>query len=316
MAYDCCGFIENLPDRAKNDLATPDFLFIVPEKVDVGTGFIPVRNIRTTTRVVPTSNFQKQDFENTVQKAKEYIAAGDIYQVNLSQRLEIEFKGDPLELYQRLSLINPSPFASYFDLGDFQIISSSPERLIKLENGIANTRPIAGTRPSWAKEADLILNEKERAEHIMLVDLERNDLGRVCEYNSVLVNEKMVIEHYSHVMHIVSNVTGKLKADKNWFDLLCAMFPGGTITGCPKIRSMEIIEKLEPVKRGIYTGSLGYIDPQTQTMDMNIVIRTIVLKENKAYVQVGAGIVADSDPEQEYLETLHKAQAMLDALAI
>jgi anthranilate/para-aminobenzoate synthase component I len=261
------------------------------------------------------TNLPKKQFEQMVGRAKDYIAAGDIYQVNLSRRLETDLKREPLALYQRLSSINPSPFASYFDLGDLKIVSCSPERLIKLENGIANTRPIAGTRPIWAKEEDLILNEKERAEHIMLVDLERNDLGRVCDYNSISVNEKMVIERYSHVMHIVSNVRGKLREDKNWFDLLCAMFPGGTITGCPKVRSMEIIEELEPVKRGIYTGSIGYIDPLKQEMDMNIVIRTIVVKDKKAYVQVGAGIVADSIPEREYQETLHKGQAMLEALA-
>ncbi|MFH1541662.1 MAG: anthranilate synthase component I family protein, partial [bacterium] len=210
----------------------------------------------------------------------------------------------------------PSPFASYFDFGDWQVISCSPERLIKLEQGIAETRPIAGTRPIYAKEEELILNEKERAEHIMLVDLERNDLGKVCEYNSVHVNEQMVIEKYSHVMHIVSNVKGKLQQDKTWFDLVKAMFPGGTITGCPKIRSMEIIEELEPIKRGLYTGSIGWIDPHKQAMDLNIVIRTIIIKKGKAYIQVGAGIVADSEPENEYYETLHKAQAMLAALTI
>ena len=323
ISYDCCRLIEQLPDRVKNDLGTPDFLFIVPEKISFteprclasgSSGQKNPGNRDVQSRGVPGSNLSKHEFEKLVRKAKEYIAAGDIYQVNLSQRLEVGFDGDALKLYERLTRINPSPFASYFDLGDLKIVSCSPERLIKLENGLAQTRPIAGTRPIWAKEQDLILNEKERAEHIMLVDLERNDLGRVCEYNSVEVNEKMVIERYSHVMHIVSNVRGRLSKDKNWFDLLCAMFPGGTITGCPKVRSMEIIEELEPVKRGLYTGSIGYIDPINQIMDMNIVIRTIVLKKTKAYIQVGAGIVADSIPEKEYQETLHKAQAMLEAL--
>ena len=315
MAYDCCRFIENLPNQTKNDLKTPDFLFIIPEKIKI---MEPRRSASGSRPGKPrnfSSNMTQKQFEEIVKQAKEYISAGDIYQVNLSQRLETDLKREPLALYQRLSQINPSPFASYFDLGDLKIVSCSPERLIKLENGIANTRPIAGTRPISAKEEDLILNEKERAEHIMLVDLERNDLGRVCEYNSVSVNEKMVIERYSHVMHIVSNVTGRLSKDKNWFDLLCAMFPGGTITGCPKVRSMEIIEELEPVKRGIYTGSIGYIDPIKQKMDMNIVIRTIVIKDSKAYVQVGAGIVADSIPEREYQETLDKAQAMFEALS-
>ncbi len=315
ISYDCCRFIENLPNRAKNDLNLPDFLFIVPEKVTISEPRLLVSGSDRKNHTNFVSNMDQKAFEEIVRQAKEYISAGDIYQVNLSQRLETDLKREPLALYQRLSQINPSPFASYFDLGDLQIISSSPERLIKLEKGIANTRPIAGTRPISAQEEDLILNAKERAEHIMLVDLARNDLGRVCDYNSISVDEKMVIERYSHVMHIVSNVRGQLRKNKNWFDLLCAMFPGGTITGCPKVRSMEIIEELEPVKRGLYTGSIGYIDPVNQTMDMNIVIRTIVVKNSKAYIQAGAGIVADSIPEREYHETLHKAQAMLEALA-
>jgi anthranilate/para-aminobenzoate synthase component I len=317
IAYDCCRFIEKLPDRTKKDIETPDFFFLVPEHVSIHPAPpLPLgEGDKGGEGILPPSNLSPEQFMTMVDKAKDYIAAGDIYQANLSQRLECEFMGDPFELYQRLRQINPSPFASYLDLGDLKIVSSSPERLVKLENGIANTRPIAGTRPIWAKEEDLILNQKERAEHIMLVDLERNDLGRVCEYNSVEVDEKMVIERYSHVMHIVSNVRGKLRKDRNWFDLLRAMFPGGTITGCPKVRSMEIIEELEPVKRGLYTGSIGYIDSKNQSMDMNIVIRTIILKGSKAYIQVGAGIVADSIPEREYQETLHKAQAMLEALA-
>jgi anthranilate/para-aminobenzoate synthase component I len=316
ISYDCCHFIEKLPDRAKKDVDTPDFLFLIPENVIEQNIELQTSNFKPQNKSKPVnSNLKKEEFKRITRKAKDYIASGDIYQVNLSQRLEANFEGDASALYHRLREINPSPFASYFDLGDLKIVSCSPERLIKLENGIANTRPIAGTRPIWAKEEDLILNEKERAEHIMLVDLERNDLGRVCEYNSVEVNEKMIIERYSHVMHIVSNVRGKLRKGKSWFDLLRAMFPGGTITGCPKVRSMEIIEELEPVKRGIYTGSIGFIDPLKQKMDMNIVIRTIVIKNSKAYIQVGAGIVADSVPEREYLETLHKARAMLEALS-
>ncbi|MFH1826586.1 MAG: anthranilate synthase component I family protein [bacterium] len=315
LSYDCCRFIEKLPSKNKNDLNTPDFLFLVPEKVSIISKSQTANYKRQNKSQQTTSNLQKGGFINIVNKAKEYISSGDIYQVNLSQRLEVPFSGDPKKLYDRLSQINPSPFASYFDFGDWQIISCSPERLIKLENGLAETRPIAGTRPIWAKEEDLILNEKERAEHIMLVDLERNDLGKACEYDSVRVNEQMVIERYSHVMHIVSNVRGRLKKDKNWFDLTKAMFPGGTITGCPKVRSMEIIEELEPVKRGLYTGSIGWIDPQKNSMDLNIIIRTIIIKNGKAYIQVGAGIVADSDPEKEYEETLHKARAMVEALS-
>jgi len=317
LSYDCARYIEELPTLNKNDLNFPDFLFIIPETLSITNKTKTSRISYRISQLLPqnlTSNLTKDQFKKIVTKAKEYIRSGDIYQANLSQRLEAETNIDSLELYQRLRQINPSPFASYFDLGDFQIVSCSPERLIKLENGIAQTRPIAGTRPISAKEEDLILNEKERAEHIMLLDLERNDLGKVCNHGSVHVSENMVIERYSHVMHIVSNVVGKLQKNKNWFDLLCAMFPGGTITGCPKVRSMEIIEELEAVKRGIYTGSIGYIDPINNVMDFNIVIRTILMKKNTAYIQVGAGIVADSDPEKEYFETLHKAQAMLEAL--
>ena len=194
ISYDCCKYIENLPNRTKNDLDTPEFLFIVPEKISIRNIKAQRSNIQIKNKFkTQNSNLKKEEFKDIVKKAKEYIASGDIYQVNLSQRLETELRREPLALYQRLSRINPSPFASYFDLGDLKIVSCSPERLIKLENGIANTRPIAGTRPISAREEDLILNAKERAEHIMLVDLERNDLGRVCDYNSVSVDEKMVM---------------------------------------------------------------------------------------------------------------------------
>lgn len=341
FSYDFAWEIEQLPNLAKDDLGIPRVNFVIPEtliifdhqrqEIEIKSGdpekianrikrpptpFSPsplVRGKGTGDRGgLPKSNLKKKEFENIVTHAKEYISAGDIYQVNLSQRFESKINEHPFEIYKRLRKINPSPFASYFDFGDIKIVSCSPERLIKLENGIAQTRPIAGTRPITATETDLLLDPKERAEHIMLVDLERNDLGKACEYGSVQVDENMIIEKYSHVIHIVSNVVGKLSKDKNKFDLIKAMFPGGTITGCPKIRSMEIIEELEPVERGIYTGSIGYI--MKDKMDLNIAIRTIVMKENKAYIQVGAGIVADSIPEKEYQETLHKAEAMFKAL--
>ena len=267
------------------------------------------------------STFTKQGFEDVVRRAKEYIAAGDIYQANLSQRFSVGIDAvNPLELYERLSEINPSPFACYLDLDGLKIVSSSPERLLKLEDGLVQTRPIAGTRPrgktrleDLALSCELILSDKERAEHIMLVDLERNDLGRVCEYGSVKVDELMALEDYSHVIHIVSNVAGRLKNGRDMFDLLAAAFPGGTITGCPKIRCMQIIDELEPVARNIYTGSIGYLG-FNQDMDLNIAIRTMVIKDSTAYLQVGAGIVADSDPQKEYYETLYKAQAMFKAL--
>lgn len=267
------------------------------------------------------STFTKSGFESIVRRAKEYIAAGDIYQANLSQRFCIDIgRIDPLVLYEHLSGINPSPFACYLDLGELKIVSSSPERLLRVEDGFVQTRPIAGTRPrgktpseDLALSCELILSDKERAEHIMLVDLERNDLGRVCEYGSVKVNELMVLEDYSHVIHIVSNVVGSLKYGKDRFDLIAAAFPGGTITGCPKIRCMEIIDELEPVARNIYTGSVGHLDFNGD-MDLNIAIRTLVIKGQKAYAQVGAGIVADSDPEREYYETLYKAEALFKAV--
>ncbi len=256
-----------------------------------------------------------------VEKAKEYIKSGDIYQANLSQRFEVEAKDiNVFLLYQRLRKINPSPFACFFDFPDVKIVSSSPERLIKLYGRIIETRPIAGTRPRGKDgiddkemEKELILNEKERAEHIMLVDLERNDIGRVCEYGSVKVDEFMVLERYSHVIHIVSNIKGRLQKGQDAFDCIRACFPGGTITGVPKVRCMEIIDELEKHRRGPYTGSAGYISFNGD-MDLNILIRTFVLKNNNLYFHVGGGIVADSVPEMEYQETLHKAEALFQAI--
>lgn len=268
-----------------------------------------------------TPNITKDQFESMVKQCKEYIAAGDIYQANLSQRLSASLtKADTLHLYTILRNINPSPFAAYLDFGDLQLVSSSPERLVRLCDGIADTRPIAGTRKRGRDRAEtnvlseeLLMNEKERAEHIMLLDLERNDLGRVCEYGTVRVDEMMVVEDYSHVIHIVSNVRGRLADGRDAFDLIRAVFPGGTITGVPKVRCMEIIDELEPVARGPYTGSIGYLS-NTGDMDLNIIIRTFVVKDGIAHIQVGAGIVADSIPEHEYFETLQKAEALKKAL--
>lgn len=270
----------------------------------------------------PVCNVSKEQFEEMVIKAKEYIRAGDIFQVNLSLRLGSPVESEPFVLYKVLREVNPSPYMSYINFGDLQIVSSSPELLVRIRDGWAETRPIAGTRrrgvdreEDLALAIELINHEKERAEHIMLVDLERNDLGRVCSYGTVEVNELMVIEEYSHVMHIVSNVRGKLAPGKDRFDLFKAAFPGGTITGAPKIRSMEIIEELEPTRRGVYTGSIGYFGYAGE-MEMNIVIRTLVLKEGMAYVQAGAGIVDDSVPEREYYESCKKAEALLKTLEI
>jgi anthranilate/para-aminobenzoate synthase component I len=266
---------------------------------------------------------KKNEYRDVVKKAKEYIAAGDIFQANLSQRVSAYIKNtDPWRLYRILRSINPSPFAAFVDFGKYQIVSSSPERLIRVNGNSIETRPIAGTRPRGKNSRedklmreDLLLNEKERAEHIMLIDLERNDLGKVSRYGTVKVDELMITEDYSHVIHIVSNIIGKIHKNKDCFDAIRAAFPGGTITGVPKVRCMEIIDELEPVRRGPYTGSIGYIS-FSGNMDLNIIIRTFVIKNRMAFVQAGAGIVADSDPEREYYETLKKAEALIKTLEV
>ncbi len=263
----------------------------------------------------------KDEYINIVKRTKEYIKAGDIFQANLSQRVSASIGNtEQWEIYKTLSMINPSPFAAYLDMGDYQIVSSSPERLLLFTGDTVETRPIAGTRPRGMdargdKEMreDLLLNEKERAEHLMLIDLERNDLGKISDYGSVFVDEFMITEDYSHVIHIVSNIKGRVAKNKTCFDAIRAAFPGGTITGVPKVRCMEIIDELEPVARGPYTGSLGYIS-FAGAMDLNIIIRTFVVKNGIAYVQAGAGIVADSEPEKEYFETLKKAEALIKTL--
>lgn len=277
---------------------------------------------RGTMEKIPVINETgKARYMEIVRKAKEYISAGDIFQANLSLRFCAEIgEADPWAIYKTLKKINPSPFSSFADFGGYQVAGSSPERLVRSSGRIVDTRPIAGTRPRGNNpsedellRAELLLNEKERAEHIMLIDLERNDLGRVSDYGTVHVDELMVTERYSHVMHIVSNVKGILAEGKDCFDLIKAAFPGGTITGVPKVRCMQIIDELEPKRRGAYTGSLGYIG-FNGNMDLNIIIRTFLIKEGRAYIQAGAGIVADSDPEREYYESLRKAEALIRAL--
>lgn len=268
-------------------------------------------------------------YKARVRRCQEYIAAGDIYQANLSHRFTLdlgtaasnpETEGYAKELYGRLRRINPSPFAGFMRSNDLSLVSCSPERLVQLTGTQASTRPIAGTRPRGAGleqdrrlRAELVASPKERAEHVMLVDLERNDLGKVCRYGSVQVDEFMTVEQYSHVSHLVSDVTGTLQPGTSPLDLVKAVFPGGTITGVPKLRCMEIIEELEPVRRGLYTGSLGYFS-WSGDLDLNILIRTLVLTKNGWYLQVGAGIVADSDPDREYDETLAKAGAFFSIL--
>jgi len=266
------------------------------------------------------SNFSKEDYISTVKKAKEYITRGDIYQVNLSQEFEAKTDLSAFRIYQRLRKISPSYFSAYLDMGSYQILSSSPESFLRLEGDLVTTRPMKGTRPRSRNRLDnlkakkeLLESAKDKAELIMIVDLERNDLGRVCSYDSIKVSTLRQLEEYNTVFQTTATVSGRLHRDKDRMDLLRACFPGGSITGCPKIRAMEIIEELEPSRRSIYTGSLGYLS-FSGSMDLNILIRTILKKENKLYFSVGGGIVADSRPEDEYDETLVKARAMLEAI--
>jgi len=268
------------------------------------------------------SGFTQQGFESAVERSLEYIRAGDIMQVVLSQRLAIPFTAAPLDLYRALRTLNPSPYMYFLDMKDFHIVGSSPEILVRLEDGLVTVRPIAGTRPRGATEAedqalekDLLADPKERAEHIMLVDLGRNDTGRVAKTGSVKLSDQMVVERYSHVMHIVSNVTGELKPDLDAVDVLRATFPAGTVSGAPKLRAMEIIEELEPTRRGVYSGAVGYIG-WNGNMDTAIAIRTAVIKDRTLYIQAGAGIVADSIPRNEWNETLNKARAIFRAVAM
>ncbi|MGE7891338.1 aminodeoxychorismate synthase component I [Bacillus cereus] len=349
FSYDCIRYIEKIPSLAEDDLNIPDIYFLLFDDVFVYdqkekvlwiiTHYVDKhaeaeerlnewKDLWATEVPEVTMPFERPEkkseavafteagFMKAVERIQEYIGNGDVFQVNLSTRQERTLQTHPLEIYTSLRKINPSPYMGYLELGDFQIVSASPELLIKKQGQEVSTRPIAGTRSRGANEQEdeelareLIENEKERAEHVMLVDLERNDLGRVCKYGTVEVDEFMVIEKYSHVMHIVSNVRGEVEEDKDAFDLVKAVFPGGTITGAPKIRTMEIIEELEPVRRGIYTGSIGWIGYSGDT-ELNIVIRTLLAKDGQAHVQAGAGIVIDSNPKNEYKESLKKAIAL------
>jgi len=266
--------------------------------------------------------FLRAAFESAVEQARDYIRAGDIMQVVLSQRLSIPFPAAPLDLYRALRTLNPSPYMFFLDLNDCHVVGSSPEILVRLEDGAVTVRPIAGTRPRGeteeqdrALEQELLADPKERAEHLMLVDLGRNDVGRVARTGSVKLTDKMVIERYSHVMHIVSNVVGELKEGLDAIDVLRATFPAGTVSGAAKVRAMEIIDELEPVKRGVYAGAVGYIG-WNGNMDTAIAIRTAVIKDRTLYIQAGAGIVADSVPANEWLETMNKARAVLRAVAM
>ena len=271
-------------------------------------------------RLATQSNMTMEEFYDMVDQVKEYIVAGDVIQTVVSQRLSRPTTADPFQIYRSLRAINPSPYMYYLELDGFQIVGASPELLVQVDNGVVSTNPIAGTRPRGAdpqeddaNEEELRSDEKERAEHIMLVDLGRNDIGRVSEPGTVYVNQLMDVERYSHVMHLVSRVSGKLRKGYSNFDALRACFPAGTVSGAPKIRAMEIIAELEPDKRGPYAGAVGYFD-FTGNMDTAIDIRTLVIKDGIAHAQAGGGIVYDSTPDFEYRETLHKASALMRAI--
>jgi anthranilate synthase component 1 len=272
--------------------------------------------------VNPKSNIGKRRFCEAVEKAKEYILAGDIFQVVLSQRLDLRLAAEPFQVYRALRTVNPSPYMFYLKLDRDIVLGSSPEMLVKVEGRSVEYRPIAGTHPRGATEAEdqqiserLLADEKERAEHIMLVDLGRNDLGRVCEYSSVEVKDLMILERYSHVIHIVSRITGRLRPGCDAFDALMACFPAGTLSGAPKVRAMEIIAELEPTRRGVYGGSVMYLD-FSGNLNSCIAIRTMAVRGREAHIQVGAGIVADSSPEREFDETMSKAGALLRAVEL
>lgn len=268
------------------------------------------------------SNFKKSDYEAAVERARAYIRDGDIMQVVPSQRLTVPFAAPPIDLYRALRTLNPSPYMYFMDMGEFHIVGSSPEILVRLEDNIVTVRPIAGTRRRGVDEADdkrleeeLVNDPKEIAEHVMLMDLGRNDVGRVAQTGTVKVTDSMVVERYSHVMHIVSNVTGTLKDDMSAIDVLRATFPAGTVSGAPKVRAMEIIDELEPTRRGVYAGAVGYLS-WSGNMDTAIAIRTAVIKDKQLYIQAGGGVVADSVPRYEWMESMNKARAIFRAVTM
>jgi para-aminobenzoate synthetase component I len=352
ISYDYARYIEELPNLAKDDISIPEIYFFIvkewfvfdheedllwifilaenDEGIDQRLEYWEKRWHEELPSVPPVKislndmnqlqvSMTEEEFQQAVRKIQHYISQGDVFQVNLAVRQSKPIGVQAIEVYEQLRALNPSPYMGYLHTPEFQLVSGSPELLVKKDGTEVSTRPIAGTRSrgkdheeDLALANELIENEKERAEHVMLVDLERNDLGRVCKYGTVEVNEFMTIENYSHVMHIVSNVRGELAEEKSCFDIIDAVFPGGTITGAPKVRTMEIIEELEPVQRGVYTGSLGWIDFNGD-LELNIIIRTMLVKDGMAHVQAGAGIVIDSNPKHEYKESMKKAAALWKA---
>ncbi len=362
FSYDLCHFIEKLPKNAVDDLNLPELYFGFYDAIVafdhqenktylISTGFpeleevkrlrraqARINELRNMVMLAPPpgiaretvaarskklkANFSHAGYLEAVAKAREYICAGDIFQVNLSQRLEVDINIDPYELYKRLRKINPAPFANYFNFDGVSIVGASPERFLKLRGDWVETRPIKGTKPRGktpkedrALAESLLKSVKDRAENIMIVDLERNDIGRVCRYGTVKVKELAILETYPTVFHLTSMVVGQLREGKSVIDLVKATFPGGSITGAPKVRAMEIIDELEPTCRSVYTGSLGYLSFSGDT-DLNIVIRTFIIKNGRVYFQVGGAIVYDSKPEAEYIETLDKGRALIRALGV
>jgi len=360
FGYDLCNFIEKLPSNAVDDIGLPDCYLGFYDRViiydnknkkcylstykignDYKDKIKKIKNIlrdtalRSQNKCIPvnlnnklTCNFTKEKYITAIKKTKDYISAGDIFQANISQRFCLECSCvsqehcDTIEIYKKLRKVSPAPFAGYLNFNGITVLSSSPERFLKLNGNIVETRPMKGTRPrglaglaeNHKLMTELINSKKDKAELIMIVDLLRNDLGKVCEYGSVQIKHLRTLETYPTVFQTTSTVTGRLSNGKGYVDLLKACFPGGSITGAPKVRSMEIIDELEPTKRGIYTGAFGYIG-FNGSMDLSMVIRTIVVKNNKAYFQVGGGIVSDSDPEDEYNETLYKARGIMMTLS-
>ena len=330
LAYGLKRFVERVPARARDDLGLPECHLCFYDRVarfDPGPLATPQavapRNSPLGGGDAPPSNFGPADYKRAVQRVRDYIVAGDIYQANLSQRFSLPLTGDPFGAYLRLRARNPAPFAAYLAMPEAAVLSASPERFLSFDPATrrVQTRPIKGTRPRGrtaaedeALAAELLASAKDRAENVMIVDLERNDLGRVAAVGSVRVTELAALETFPTVFHLTSTVEATLREDRDLVDLLLAAFPGGSITGAPKIRAMEIIDELESTARGVYTGAIGYFGFDGK-MDLNIAIRTIVAKNSVAYFQAGGGIVADSDPEMEYGETLHKAWALAEAVA-
>lgn len=362
LSYDAVRFFEKMPGTVKDVLNTPDALFVITDTIIIFDNIANTIKVVSNAHVggsgpdaaydeavakideiierlqgpMPqfevakgdpaslkfTGNMDRETFERNVERCKEYIREGDIFQVVLAQRMKTELRVPPFQVYRALRAVNPSPYMYYLNLGSLKVVGASPESLVRVEDGVVEVRPIAGTRPRGADEAEdarlareLLADDKERAEHIMLVDLGRNDVGRVAEGGSVEVNELMVIEKYSHVIHIVSNVRGHIREGVDAYDALRATFPAGTLSGAPKIRAMEIIEEMEGERRGVYGGAVGYFS-FSGNMDVAIAIRTLQIEGAAAYLGVGAGIVADSQPASEYQETINKGKALMKAVEV